>query len=114
MLSLDGVLAGGLGFSDCRDHRRARVLGESFEHGQPPSGRPRAGPSRRACFLWTAWRVTPSASAICAQDQPSAYGLPDSRVFDAICHAPQGADSSQCIGGIIGNIDVNDHPVNLS
>jgi hypothetical protein len=42
-----------------------------------------------------------------------AYGLPDSRVFDAIRHAPQGADSRQCIGGIIGNIDVNDHPSTL-
>ncbi|MBB4936354.1 hypothetical protein FHR32_000659 [Streptosporangium album] len=29
-----------------------------------------AAMSRLACFLWTAWRVTPSASATCGQLQP--------------------------------------------
>ena len=30
---------------------------------------------RRKCFLWTAWRVTPRASATCDQDQPARIAL---------------------------------------
>src|SRR6202008_3963111 len=56
----------GLGVLD----RRPRLAGEPFEH-QRLLGSTATARSRLACFLWTAWRVTPSASATSAHVQPS-------------------------------------------
>jgi hypothetical protein len=43
-----------------------------------------------------------------------AYGLADSRVFDAIRQPPQGPDGGERVCRILGYVDVADHLVNLS
>ena len=53
-------------------HDRPRVPGEPAEHHRRPLAAAAAAASRLACFLWTAWRVTPSASATSASSSPPA------------------------------------------
>jgi hypothetical protein len=66
MLGLDGRRAANAGLLLRGAHDDApSVLTEGLEHHDLPAA------SRFACFLWTAWLVTPSASATCAHVQPS-------------------------------------------
>src|SRR5205085_338792 len=58
----------------------AGPIGEALEHGHTP---PRDFGRRRrlsAYFLWTAWRLTPRAVAICCHDQPWSRALTTWRV----------------------------------
>ena len=84
------------------DDGPAALAGEALKHRVGPCRSPRAF-RRLACFLCTAWRLTPSAAATSRHDQPVDDRPLDLTRFEPVGEPAQRDDGGEPLGRILRN-----------